>query len=286
MKNIYIRIALSTLLAFLAAIVLWRIWNYYINDPWTRDGRIRAEIIQITPDVSGLVTTLSVQDNQLVKKDDILFEVDRARYELALRQAQANLASKDENLKMAKREMERSESLSRNNAVAKSDTETRETETAVAQAQYDQAKADLDTAQLNMERLSIRAPVDGYVTNLNFRAGNYVHAGTPVFALVDANSYYVTGYFEENKLQHIRPGMTAIIHVMGMTPELKGRVESIASGIVDRERNDGTNLLANVNPTFSWVRLAQRVPVRIALEDVPDDIKLVAGQTVTVEIAK
>ncbi|MET0907480.1 MAG: HlyD family efflux transporter periplasmic adaptor subunit, partial [Tardiphaga sp.] len=148
----------------------------------------------------------------------------------------------------------------------------------------DQAIADQAVAQLNLDRSEVHAPVSGVISNMDLRPGTYVTAGKGVMALVDTSSLRVDGYFEETKLARIHPGDPVRIRLMGDSKDLTGRVESIAAGIEDRDRGQGSNLLANVTPTFSWVRLAQRVPVRIALDAVPDGTTLIAGRTATVEV--
>jgi multidrug resistance efflux pump len=172
----------------------------------------------------------------------------------------------------------------REESVSALDRDQKDYTAAIAAAEYQQAIADQGVARLNLDRTIIKAPVNGYVSNFDLRIGNYETAGHPIFALVAADSFYVDAYMEETKLARVHIGDKAIIRLMGVRPEIQGHVESIAYGIVDRERNASPDLLANVNPTFSWVRLAQRIPVRIALEPMPKDVKLVAGQTATVNI--
>ena len=109
------------------------------------------------------------------------------------------------------------------------------------------------------------------MTNLDLRPGAYATAGRPVFALVDRQSLHVQGYFEETKLGRIAVGAPVRVRLIGETQWLEGHVDSIAAGIEDRERGGSSNLLANVNPTFNWVRLAQRIPVRVQLDGVPPD---------------
>ena len=277
------RLLLTLSLVAAALLVGWRLWDYYMDEPWTRDARLRADVVQVTPDVSGLVDAVPVRDNQLVKAGDILFRVDLARFDLALRQAQANVAARKASLDQAVRNLARDQTLV-DRAVPRQKLE--ETETAAAQAReaYNQAVAERDIAQLNLDRATVRAPVNGRLSNFELRPGDYVTAGKGVAALVDTDSFYVAGYFEETKLSRIKVGDPVSISLMGESILLKGHVESIASGIIDRENVAGSNLLANVNPTFSWVRLAQRVPVRIALDAIPDPAWLISGRTATVHV--
>ena len=258
-----------------------RLWDHYELEPWTRDGRVRANVVQIAPDVSGLVTAVPVQDNQPVAAGALLFEVDRARYALALRQAQAALAAAKVALAQAQRENARNIDLG--NLISQELREQTSTRVEAAQSNVAQADVALDAARLNLQRAEVRAPTDGLVTNLDMRTGSYATAGRPALALVDARSFYVEGYFEETKLPRIHVGDRVRVTPMGGA-RMEGRVESIAAGIADRDRSTGANLLPSVNPTFNWVRLAQRIPVRVKLDPLPAGTRLVAGETVTVQV--
>jgi RND family efflux transporter MFP subunit len=251
--------------------------------PWTRDGRIRADVVQLAPDVSGLVTAVSVVDNEAVKKGQPLFTIDRERFALALQQADAVVESRRATMEQAARDASRLLQLN-TIAVPQTQREQAQTQADAAAAAYRQALADRAVAQLNLDRSQVTAPVNGYVTNLTLRPGDYVSAGKPVMALVDSDSFHVVGYFEETKLPRLHVGDPVTVRLMGVAEPLRGHVQGIARGIVDREQSDSPNLLANVNPTFSWVRLAQRIPVRIALDQVPDPSELVAGRTATVVV--
>lgn len=260
----------------------WSLWVYYMDAPWTRDGRVRADVVGITPDVSGLVSEVLVHDNQRVSKGDVLFRVDTARFELALRQSEALLASRLAAMQEAVREARRYGSLSDLSVSLE-----RQQQTQAAQEQaiaaYQQATADRDLARLNLQRATVTAPLNGTVTNFDLQRGDYVTAGRAVFALVATDTLHVSGYFEETKLPRIHIGDRARMRLLGGNAELYGTVHSIAGAIEDRDRTtDPGSLLANVNPTFAWVRLAQRVPVRITLDKVPEG--LIAGSTVSVEI--
>jgi multidrug resistance efflux pump len=277
------RVAVTLGMVALAVIVGISIWNYYLEAPWTRDGRVRADVVAIAPDVSGLVTEVLVKDNQDVKRGDVLFRVDPDRYEIALRQAEANV---DGMKAVAEQKAADYYRYSHLTSAAVSQQKVEEARAADLQAQADvqRAIADRDLAKLNLERSSVRAQVNGRVTNVSLRPGAYVAVGKGVFALIDSDTLRVEGYFEETKLHHIHVGDAATIHLMGDGRYLQGHVQSIAGGIEDRERSEGPNLLANVNPTFSWVRLAQRIPVRIKLDSVPDDLPLIVGRTATVSV--
>ncbi len=276
------RLALTLCAVGVAVFVGHHLWRYYMDEPWTRDGRVRASVVEVAPDVSGLIAEVAVADNARVRAGDLLFRIDPRRFEIALAQSEAALANKKSALAQAQREADRYGKLN-DSAVTQQKREQVQTELEQDQAAYAQAQSDRDLAALNLERASVRAPVDGAVTNFDLRPGNYVTAGKGVAALVDAHSYYVAGYFEETKLPRIHVGDPVRIHLMGAGVPLTGHVESVAAGIEDRERSDGASLLANVTPTFSWVRLAQRVPVRIALDGAAD-MSLVAGRSATVEV--
>ena len=277
------RMVVTTILVAVAAIIGWQLWIYYIEAPWTRDGRVRADVVQVAADVSGLVSDVLVHDNEAVKKDQVLFRIDPVRFQLALRDAQANVDSKLAATQEAARESSRFNRLN-SLSVSEEQQQQRGSTAAQAQAAYEQALAARDVAALNLARSEVRAPVNGFVTNFDMRPGDYVDAGRPLFALIDSDSFYVDGYFEETKLPRIKVGDPARVYLVGQDAVIDGHVQSIASGIADRERQGSTDLLANVNPTFSWVRLAQRVPVRIAIDHVPAGVQLVSGRTATVVI--
>ena len=258
-----------------------RLWDHYELEPWTRDGRVRANVVQIAPDVSGLVTAVPVQDNQAVAAGALLFEVDRARYTLAQRQAESALTAAKVALAQAQRENARNTDLG--NLISQELREQTATRVEAAQASVAQAAVALDAARLNLERAQVRAPAAGLVTNLDMRTGSYAQAGRAALALVDADSFYVEGYFEETKLPRIHVGDRVRVTPMG-GERLDGTVESVAAGIADRDRSTGSNLLPSVNPTFNWVRLAQRIPVRVKLDPLAPGTRLVAGETVTVQV--
>jgi multidrug resistance efflux pump len=273
-----------TLLIVAAALVAGRyLWAYYQEAPWTRDGRVRADVVTIAPDVPGLITDVLVHDNQTVKRGDVLFHIDPDRFELALAQADAAVASRKAQMDEAAREAVRYEQLS-SISVSREVQEQRQANADTTAAAYRQALADRAVAQLNLKRSAVISPVDGTVTNVQLEPGDYVTTGKGVMALVDSATLRIEGYFEETKLPRIHTGDRVQVRLMGEPRMLTGRVESIAAGIADRERTDSPNLLANINPTFDWVRLAQRVPVRVKPESVPLGVQLVVGRTATVAI--
>lgn len=279
------RVFLTLVMVTMAGLLGWHLWDYYMNAPWTRDGKILADVVRVAPDVSGLVSEVLVRDNQTVKKGDVIFRIDQARYKLALQTAEAKVDSSKAALDMANRDLARYRQLN-DTTVTRQKLEQVETTAMQAEAAYRQAGLDRDLAALNLDRSSVKATVNGVITNFSLQPGDYVTAGSAVTALVDTDSYYVSGYFEENKLERIKLGDPVVVDIMGSHVQLKGKVEGIAGGIEDRERTATTSLLANVTPTFNWVRLAQRVPVRVKLEDVPEGVHLVAGRTVSVSVVE
>jgi RND family efflux transporter MFP subunit len=282
-KNPFPRVLVTVVVVALAVSAGWLIWQNYFLTPWTRDGRVRANIVQIAPDVSGIVTEVLVKDNQAVKRGDVLLVIDPARYHLAVSQAEANVRGAASDLEQRQREFERRSQLT-SSAIS---IETREQAAAAvreATAAYDQAMVQLDTARLNLERSEMRSTVDGYMTNLLVQAGEYAQPGRAMVAVLDSNSFYVAAYFEETKLPEIHLGDRASIRLMSSATPVEGHVDSVAPAIADRENTVGGDLIANINPTFSWVRLAQRVPVRITIDRLPDDVRLISGMTATVVV--
>ena len=323
-----IRPIVLLVVALLAIFAIIHIWNYYNSEPWTRDGRVRGDVIQVSSDVSGLVTDVLVQDNQSVKKGQVLFKIDVARQaidveqarsdlakakaglaaaEAELAQAQANVVKSEANINWADKNANRYSNLM-DGAISKQEQEqmfaTRDQShaeheqmlAAIAQAKanivqqkalIEVATSNLHLTQLNLNRSEVVAPADGTLSNFELQQGNYVKVGQAVAALVNRQQLYIVGYFEETKLNKIYVGAPASIQMMGDSEKLKGHVQGIASGIEDRERTSTSGLLANVNPTFSWVRLAQRVPVKIVLDEMPkNELAFVAGRTATIHIEK
>jgi multidrug resistance efflux pump len=276
------RVGITLLVAAGAAYAGWQLWRHYEVEPWTRDGRVKAYVVQVAPDVTGQVTKVYVHDNQRVAAGEPLFEIDRARFELALRQAEAQVTAAQAALSQAERENKRNTEL--DDLVSAETREQGQTHTDQARATLAQAIVNRDTAKLNLERSHVVSAVDGIVTNLDLREGAYATSSHPVMALVDRNTFYVEGYFEETKLPGIQIGDKVEVTLMGTRQAIGGHVESFAEGIADRDRSTSANMLPNVNPTFNWVRLAQRIPVRVALDPVPANVRLVAGQTATVKV--
>ncbi|MBH2884932.1 MULTISPECIES: HlyD family secretion protein [Serratia] len=261
----------------------WWLWNYYMQSPWTRDGKVRAELVNITPEVSGRLEKISANDNQFVPAGSLIFTLDPVPYQIALDNAEAAVAKAQSDLAKADHEAARRRGLPRN-VISAEDLDESNLAAQAMKAAYKAALANLEQAKWNLSKTKIYAPTDGYITNLQARVGNYANAGTPLVALVDVHSFYVLGYFEETKLKHIKEGNKAdIVLYSGNTP-LQGEVESIGRAIYDQSVDSNNDLLMDVKPNVPWVRLAQRVPVRIKLLNVPADLTLVAGTTCTISI--
>ena len=338
-----------------AAIFILKYWDY-VSNPWTRNGQVRAQVIQITPRVSGPVVKLPVTDNQFVKAGDLLFKIDPRTFEAALDQARAKLDNTRDQIEALAQQVEaaqadveaadatikqseaaikgytgrveetlkgykRQETLDKQGATSKRMVEESKANWVAAvnqkanaeaqllqmqaslseaianlakaradlgapgekNAQVRQAQAEVRTAELNLEFTQKKAPVDGYVTNLNLRLGSQAVENQPIMALVDVNSYWVTGFFRENYIEDIRKGDRAVVTLMSYPDKpLEGRVDSLGWGIAQEDGSTGFDLLPNISPTFEWIRLAQRVPVRIHLDRVPEEVKLRVGTTASV----
>ena len=264
-----------------------RKYEAYTANPWTRDGQVRTQVIQVSPRVTGIVTRIHVVDNQRVKKGDLLFEIDPSRYRIKVEQAKARLRRTLESAKGIRIEYERVKRIYRQDrgAVSQKALVRNETSYYKSLADIDSAEESLKAAELNLAFTRVYAEVDGYVSNINFQVGSPATAGKPILALVDENSFWVFGFFRENTIPDVEVGDRAVVTLLAYpdTP-LTGRVESIAWGIAHADGNPGGNLLPSVKPVFQWIRLAQRIPVRIKLNPLPDGIKLRFGLTASVMI--
>jgi multidrug resistance efflux pump len=280
MKNIA-RVLLTLVIVAAGCVGGYELWDYYLFSPWTRDARVQADVVSIAPDVAGFVDELRVKDNQFVHKGDVLLVLDRERYTRALAMTEANVAARKATMDNAQQQHARRAKLT-TIAISDEAREDAKLTAASAAANYQQAVADRSTAQLNLDRTILRAPVNGFVTNLTLVVGQYASIGTKVMALIDSDSYRVTAFFEETKMPAVKTGEQAEIYLLDGSPALRGHVESIARGITDRDNLAGPELLVNPNPTFEWVRLAQRIPVRIHIDDVPKSVLVSSGMTATV----
>lgn len=281
--KLFVRIALTLTMVGIAIFLGGKLWHRYMLDPWTRDGRVRAEIVNIAPEVSGTIMSVNVTDNEFVHRNDILFTIDPERYRIALEQAQAVAESRRQTMNVDAANATRRRHLTTMSASAEEVLQYTG-KSAESAAAYHEALTMVDMAKLNLERTVIRSPVNGYVTNLHLRKGDYATTSTHMIAVIDSDSFWVVGYFEETKLRNIKVGYPARISLMGYPGIVTGHVESISRGITDSNDQAGSEGLANVNPVFTWVRLAQRIPVRIHIDNVPSDIHIAAGMTCTVEI--
>ncbi|MCS3408848.1 HlyD family secretion protein [Serratia sp. AKBS12] len=285
MKRQTLKYFSTVLICAIAICAGWWSWNYYMQSPWTRDGKIRAELVSVTPEVSGRLEKITVHDNQYVAAGSLIFSLDPVPYQLALDNAEAMLAKAGSDLAKAEHESSRRRHLPRN-VISTEDLDAANLSAQAMKAAYKAAQANVEQAKWNLSKTRIYAPTDGYITNLQARIGNYAHAGTPLVALVDAHSFYALGYFEETKLKNIKVGSKADIVLYNGNIPLQGQVESIGRAIYDQSVESGGDLLMDVKPNVPWVRLAQRVPVRVKLLNVPADLPLVAGTTCTLSIHK
>ena len=275
----------TIVIAALAVLAGWFMWNYYMQSPWTRDGKVRAEQVSITPQVSGTIVELLVKDNQFVNVGDLLFRIDKTPFHIAELNAQAQLAKAQSELAKANNEANQRRHLSQN-VISAEELDTANLNVKAMQASVDVAQATLKQAQWQLAQTDVRAPVSGWITNLSTRTGNFATTGLPLFALVDSNSFYVMGYFEETKLRHIREGAPAQITLYSGNIKLQGHVSSIGRAIYDQSVESDSGLVPDIKPNVPWVRLAQRVPVRIEFEQLPRDVTLVSGTTCSVAIGK
>ncbi|MDD1017221.1 HlyD family secretion protein [Pseudomonas rubra] len=278
-----VRIAVTLCLVAVAIFAGWKLWQYYMLTPWTRDAKIRADVVIIAPDVSGWVRELKVYDNQQVKAGELLMSIDRDRFEAALDKANAVAETRQQQLRLREHEASRRAALGPQ-AISAELRENAQINAAVARGQLREAQAEVKVAAINLARSQVKAPRSGHITNLRLAEGNYVNAGQPVMALVDDSTFYVQAYFEETKLPRIRVGDPVKVWLMSAGEPMQGQVESISRGITDRNANPDSQLLAEVEPTFNWVRLAQRIPVRIKLDQIPEGLTLSAGMTASVQV--
>lgn len=276
------RYALTLIVVAIAALVAWQAWTRNEQTPWTRDGRVRADIVRVSTDVGGLVTQVAVRDNQRVEAGQLLLALDRPRIAATIERADAVIAEARATLDQARKEARRDIALG--DLVAAEAREQNVAKVRTAEAALKRAQADRNVARVDMQRTEIRATASGIITNLDIHAGDYLAAGAQAMALVDTSSLRIEGYFEETKLHHVAIGDRARVRLMGDDAEITGHVESIAAAIADDQRDETGNLLPKVAPTFSWVRLAQRIPVRIHIDHVPPGVRLIAGRSASVEI--
>ncbi len=350
------RVLLTAAVVAVAVVIAGIKWWDYVVNPWTRNGQVRAQVIQVTPRVSAPIVQLPIVDNQLVKAGDLLFEIDPrtfaatldrkraeldktrddiaalakqveaaraavAEFEAAIAQAEQTVKGYAARLVQTKADFQRYTDLAKKGAAAQREADKARADFEVNQAQLDQAnaallqaksaklqaeadlakaeadlgapgednarlraaKAAVTEAELDLEFTRVVTPVDGYVTNLNLRLGDQAVANQPALALVDVNSFWVHGFFKENRVAKVAPGDRAIVTLMTYPDlPLEGRVDSLGWGIAQADGSTGFELLPTISPTFEWIRLAQRIPVRIHLTEVPDGVDLRVGTTASV----
>jgi multidrug resistance efflux pump len=281
-RTIAVLITLASVVAATAA--GQSMWRAYVEAPWTRDATVSAYIVTMAPEVSGRIVELGVADNQLVHKGDLLMVIDPTDYKIAVSRGEAVLQQAIFDGQNIAREAQRREGLAKFDAVALEQLQLYQSNASIARAKVQQATADLHQARVNLERTRILAPVDGWVTNLLAQLDDYADVGQSEVSLVDSESFWVDAYFEENQLASIHEGDAATIKLMGYRQTVRGHVAGISRGIDVPNAQPNQQGLATVNPIFTWVRLAQRIPVRIRLDQVPQGVRLVAGLTATVEI--
>jgi multidrug resistance efflux pump len=273
----------TLLILTIAALAVLITWNYYVTAPWTRDGSVRAQVANVAPQVSGQITEIHVADNQYVHRGDVLYVIDPFDFQVALGTANAQLRQKAADLQVKRVQAERRLHLT-NLATTPEEQQLYVGNATQAQAAFDAAQQQVAQADINLKRTQVRSPVNGYVTNLLLRVGDYAHAGTTNISVIDADSYWIDGYFEETKMAHVCIGDRAEAQLMGYRDPIVGRVESVTRGISVSNAAPSTQGLPDVNPVYTWVRLAQRVPVRIRITHVPVGVPLVSGMTATVTI--
>jgi len=281
-----LRVLLTLVLVIAAALLSYALARYYLYSPWTRDARVRANVVTVAPDVSGYVDDIRVRNDQLVHKGDVLFVIDQDRYKLALATAEASVAAAYAQSSMLLDQYQRRLKLTPGSSISIENLDNARRQAETAAANHQQAVAARDTAALNLKRTEVRASVNGFITNLNLTRGTYASPGQPVMALIDSDSYRIEAYFEETKISQVKPGATAEIYLMDGSPALHGTVQGIARGITDRDNASGPQLLSSINPTFTWVRLAQRIPVSLHITHVPPGVLISAGMTCTVIVSK
>ena len=266
-----------------AASAAFVIWDQYNAGPWTRDGRLRVQVASVAPEISGKIKELRIADNQFVRKGDILYVIDPFDFEVALRANRAGLEQRTADLNVKASQSERRNRLS-DLAASTEQKQVYEGSALQAKAAVDLAQEQVRQAEINLQRTEVRSPVNGIVTNLLLREGDYARQGAANVSVIDTDSYWVDGYFEETKLARLCVGDRAEAKLMGYSAPITGHIATVTRGVSVSNAAASTQGLPNVDPVYTWVRLAQRVPVRIAIDNVPPGVPLVSGLTATVTI--
>jgi multidrug resistance efflux pump len=270
-------------IAVVAVLVALVTWDQYNAGPWTRDGRVRVQVASVAPEISGKITELRIVDNQFVRKGDILYVIDPFDFDVALRTNKAVLQQKAADLNVKDLQSDRRRRLS-DLASSTEEKQIYEGNALQARAAVDSAEQQVRQAEINLQRTEVRSPVNGIVTNLLLREGDYAHQGTTNVSIIDTDSYWVDGYFEETKLARLCVGDRVEANLMGYSAPITGHIATVTRGVSVSNAAAATQGLPNVDPVYTWVRLAQRVPVRIAIDKVPPGVPLVSGLTATVTI--
>jgi len=278
-----VRMAVTAVILVAAVFAGTAVWTHYVVGPWTRDGQVLANVVNVAPEISGRIMTVHVADNQTVRRGDPLYDIDPVDYEIAVATAEANVNSKQADLRNKQGQAKRRADLT-TLSTSQEELQRYSSDSEIAAAAYATAIAQANQARIDLKRTHVLSPVDGYVTNLLLREGDYATKGMRNVAVLDSDSFYVVGYFEETKLRSIHVGDPAVAALLGYPDPVRGRVESIARGINTPNTVPGDLGLATVNPVFTWVRLAQRIPVRVHIDQVPGTVHLAAGMTATVTV--
>src|SRR6266568_6306575 len=280
--NLLRYLATSVLVA--AALVAARYgWLVYVTSPWTRDGMVRVQVANVAPQISGLIVEVRTYDNQHVQKGDLLYVIEKLDFEVALVNAKTTILTREADLEVKKAQNARRAALT-TLSTSLEEKQVFDGNAKMAEAALAGAKATLAQSEINLQRTEVRSPVDGYVTNLLMRVGDSARAGAPNLSVIDENSHWIDAYFEETKLANIHAGDEVEAILLGHEAPIRGRIESITGGISAANAASSTQGLPNVDPIFTWVRLAQRIPVRIRIDQVPPEVSLVAGMTCSVSV--
>ena len=278
-------VVITLLLLACAVVAGVAVWNDYLTSPWTRDGQVQAYVVSQAPEVSGRVLRVHVADNQSVRRGDPLYEIDPVDYQIAVASAEANLQSKQADMNTKGQEASRRAKLT-TLSTSTEEQQSYQASSDMARAAFATAVTQLNQARIDLERTKVVSPVNGYVTNLQLQEGDYATKGTRNLSVLNEDSFFIIGFFEETKLAGIQVGDPAVAALMGSRDPLRGHVESLSRGINTPNTSPGSLGLASVDPVFTWVRLAQRIPVRIHIDQVPATVHLALGMTATVTVGK
>jgi multidrug resistance efflux pump len=277
------RYAATSALVVAALIAAHHGWRIYMTSPWTRDGMVRVQVANVAPQISGQIVEVRAHDNEHVHKGEVLYVIEKFDFQVALDNAKATILNREADLAVKKAQNARRIQLT-TLSTSIEEKQVFDGNAKMAEAAYASAKASLSQAEINLQRTEVRSPVDGYVTNLLMRVGDFARAGTPNLSVIDEHSYWIDAYFEETKFASIHVGGPVEATLLGFQTPIKGRIKSITGGISAANAASSTQGLPNVDPIFTWVRLAQRIPVRIKIEQVPPEITLVAGMTCSISV--